>query len=195
MAIIQSATGVQQEVDLTPKASRIIEYKADGTVAQPINTGEYLSRLEIIPTTLTAAVSYFSMRNLGALRIYITKLETKVGFSGVAAATRGIYEIARFTTATPSGGVAIAPTKKNTVMATSTCDVRFSPAGLTVAGIVVESPWHLIGHTNQVTIDHTQDIEFDSPFILNPNEGLVIRSNTALVLGSYLIGSIRWNER
>lgn len=195
MAIIQSPTGVQQEVDSLPKASRIIEYKADGTPVQATNTGEYLSRLEIIPTTLTAGVSYFTMRNLGALKVYITKIEMKVGFSGVAAASRSTYEIARFTTATPSGGVAIVPTKKNTAMATSTCDVRFAPAGLTVTGVVVEAPWHLVGHTNQVTIDHSQDIEFDSPFILNPNEGLIIRSNTALVLGSYLIGSIRWNER
>lgn len=195
MAIIQNATGVQQEVDLISKASRATDYKIDGTLVHPINTGEYLSRIEIIPTTLLLGIPYFSIRNLGALRVFITKLEMKIGHSGVASATRSIYEIARYTSATPTGGTTILPTKKNTSMPTSTCDVRFAPAGLTAAGIILETAWHLLGHTNQLNIDQIQDIEFDSPFILNPNEGLVIRSNTAIILGSYIIGSVRWNER
>lgn len=197
MAIIQSPTGVQQEVDTLPKASRNILYKADGTAVNPIKN-DYMARIEVIPSTVLAATTFWTMRNLsgGTIKVYITKLEMKVGFSGVAAATRSIYEIVRFTTATPTGGSTLVAIKKDNAQAASVVtDIRFSAAGLTVTGAVFETPWHLIGHTNQVTIDHNQDISFDDGLVLGPGEGLAIRANTTLVAGSYLIGSIRWQER
>ncbi|HEY0092082.1 MAG TPA: hypothetical protein VGB43_06295 [Flavobacterium sp.] len=197
MAVIKGGTsGTDVEVDSTPKAIRVISYKVDGTPEDDNFTGSYIARLDITPTTVAVGTTYWTMKNTGIKTAYITKLEMKVGFSGTAAATKSVYEIARFSGTTPSGGATIAAIKKSNAMVTpSIGDIRVAAAGVTTTGITFEQPWHIIAHTNQLNIDHAQDIHFDVPLQLAPGEGLAIRASTILVAGSYLVGCIRWEEK
>jgi hypothetical protein len=188
-------------IDAVSNAARITQYKTDGSLLNKEYLGSYITRIEIIPTTLTAGTTYFTMRNLGSKRAFIRSIEFKIGFSGTAAASRTLYEIERFSSATPTGGTPLTATKvDNTYPASSITDIRFSPGGLTTAGVAFEISFHLIGNSNQLTADGFQDISFIkngeySQFVLAINEGLAIRANTAVVLGSYLVGSIYWDER
>lgn len=202
MAIIQSgAGGTTMTVDTTSNAARTTLYDSGGNAVYPNYDGSYMVRLEIIPTTLTAATTYFSLRNTGSKRVFLRKIEMKLGFSGTAALTRSLFEIERFSTATPTGGTTLTVLKKDTTDPTSSVgDARFAPGGLTTTSVVFDSPFHLVGVTNQVTVDHSQDIDFKGDgeggrFLLAVNEGICIRANTAIVLGAYLVGSIYWDER
>lgn len=202
MAIIQSGGSTDTlTVDATSKAARVTQYTTAGALTNPEYAGSYITRVEVIPTTLTAGTTYFTMRNLGTRRVFIRRMEFKLGFSGTAAASRSLYEIERFSAATPTGGTAITALKKdNTHPASSVTDIRFAPGGLTTTGVTFEAVLHLIGHTNQLTIDHSQDLSFigdgeAGKIVLAVNEGLCIRANTAIVAGSYLVGNITWDER
>lgn len=201
MAEIKSgATADKWTIDPTSKAGRVTLYRSDGTEVYPVYAS-YLVRIEVIPTTLTAATTYFTMRNLGTKRAFIRKIELKMGFSGTVAASRSLFEIERFSTATPTAGTALTALKKdNTYAASSVTDIRYAPGGLTTTSVVFEAPFHLTGITNQLTVDHSQDMEYVGDgeigkLVLAVNEGLCIRANTAIVLGAYLIGSITWDER
>lgn len=202
MAIIQSGASADNlTVDATSKAARVTLYDSAGNKTNPEYAGSYMTRIEVIPTTLTAATTYFAVRNLGARRVFIRCIELKLGFSGIVAASRSLYEFTRFSAATPTGGTALSALKKdNTMPATTLTDMRFAAGGLTVSGVVFESPLHLVGHTNQLSTDHAQNINFigdgeTGKFVIGVNEGFAIRANTAVVLGSYLIGSLIWDER
>jgi hypothetical protein len=199
--IKSGATADLWTVDATSKAGRATLYKADGSLYYNTYAGIYRARIEIIPTTLTLGTTYFAMRNLGTRRCYIRVIDISIGFSGTAALTRGIYEIDRFSAATPTGGTTQTALKtRNTWPASSMTDIRFAPGGLTTTGVTFEAPFHLIGHTNQVTVDRDDRIappSDDEDFWMEiaVNEGLCIRANTALVAGTYLTGSIVWAER
>ncbi len=198
MALIQGTSGNELEVDVTSKAARVILYKKDGTEGDPQVTGAYAARIEIVPSTLTSGTVYWAIRNNHAtLTVYLRKFELKLGFSGIAAATRSAYEMIRFSGATPTGGTALPPVKRRTTYANSLIDARFAPAGLTMTGTILDTSgaWHTVGHTNQLNVDHAQNIASENGFELLPGEGLAIRASGALVLGSYLVGSVRWEER
>lgn len=200
MALIKGGTsGVELEIDALPKAARGILYKADGTSLYPVNTGSYITRFEIVPTTLLTTTAYWHIRNLDSTKsMFIRSLDMKLGFSGTAAATRSLYELTRTGAATPTGGTNVTPTKMLTTMPASIAtDNRFAPGGLTMTSVTFGDPIHLFGNTNQLSADHEHALRFEreNPLILLPNEGLVIRANGAVVLGSYVIGSIRWDER
>jgi len=187
-------------IDPTSKAGRVTQYETDGQLINKEYAGCYRTPIEIVPTTLTLGTTYFTMRNLGTRRAWIVRLELKTGFSGTAAATRSLYEIERFSAATPTGGTALTAIKNdNTFSASSLTDIRFAPAGLTTTGVTFEQRWHMTGNTNQLNVDMGQDFtpaaDERQKFQLAVNEGLAIRANTAIVAGSYLIGSIQWCER
>lgn len=188
-------------IDSSSLAARVTQYKTDGTLFFQEYSGSYSAFIQIIPSTLTAGTTYWAMRNLGTQTVFIRRIELKMGFAGTVAASRSVYEIERFNTATPSGGTAITITKMNNNYPTSSVlDIRFAPGGLTTTGVVFESPFHQVAHTNQLNVDTAQDLDFvgngeHAEFVLAVNEGLAIRSTTAIVSGSYLVGSIFWDER
>lgn len=183
------------------KGAFVTLYRADGSAIYQQYAGIYRARIEVIPTTLTLGTTYFAMRNLGTRRAFIRVFDLSAGFSGTAALTRSIYELVRFSAATPTGGTAQTALKtRNTWPTSSVTDIRFAPGGLTTTGVTFEAPFHLIGHTNQVTVDRDDRLapppdDEDFWLELAVNEGFAIRANTAIVAGSYLTGSILWPER
>ena len=201
MAVIKSGVSTDQwTIDPVSKAGRVTLYDSSGKLVVKEYDASYMVRIEVIPTTLTAGTTYFAMRNVGGKRVFIRKIEMKLGFSGTATASRSLYEWERFSAATPTGGTALTALKKGSTFPNSSVgDIRFAPGGLTITGVVFEAPFHLVGNTNQLNNDQTQDISYvDGPdigrLVLAVGEGLCVRANTAIVAGSYLIGSITWDE-
>jgi hypothetical protein len=200
MAKIRSgATTDELTVDPTSKAARVTQYGALGTPVYGSYVGAYMTKIEIVPTTLNAGTTYFSMRNLGTKDIHIHRILLYSSFSGVNAATRSIFEIERFTTATPTAGTAQTAVKKATSFPTSNVtDIRFAPGGLTTTNVVFGDPFTLVNVTNQLSYQTAFQIEYpeeqDNRLILAANEGLCIRANTAIVAGAALLGSIDWDE-
>lgn len=199
--IKSGATADLLTVDATSKAGRVTSYRSDGVLLSREYTGVYRTRIEIIPTTVTLGTTYFAMRNLGARKVYLRRINVSVGFSGTAALTRGSYSFVRFGSATPTGGTAPVIIKTRNSWATSSVtDVRYAPGGLTTTSVVFEEPFHLVTHTNQVNNDREEAIEQDAEdedwtMELAVNEGFCIRAYTALVAGSYMTGSVVWAER
>jgi hypothetical protein len=203
MAVIKSGDSTDElTVDPTSKAARSTLYDSEGNPVFNPFLGSYSARIEIIPSTLTDGTTYWSMRNLGANRVFINRLLLKIGFSGTAAATRSLFNIGRFSVATPTAGTAITAVKKDNLHpATSVTDIRFAPGGLTTTGVTFEAPMHVLGPTNQLNDDHYMDLRFgdlssiSDKMILAIGEGLCIRAIGAVVAGSHLLGSIHWDER
>lgn len=198
--VIKSTSSTDElKVDATSNAARVTSYKTDGTSVYAPYIGAYCTKLEIIPTTLASGTTYFSMRNLGAKSVHIQRILMNTSFIGVAAGTRSIFEISRFSTATPSTGTTQAVIKKNNNYPTSNVtDIRFNAGGLTTTNVVFEAPLTLIGVTSQlsyqVTLDFQYPEEADKRFVLASGEGLCIRANTAIVSGAAILGQIDWDE-
>lgn len=200
MALIVGGTSqASLEVGATSKGAHTEVKRADGSDVVPVYLGVYTHRFEVVPTVLTAAATYWAMRNTGVVTAYIRRLVLKLGFSGTAAASRSLFELVRFYQGSYSGGTQITPVGAKRVAPTPAVnDGRFSPAGLTAAGILTEAPWLLVGVTNQLAADHVLDweaIDEQDCLLLAPGEGLALRANTAIVLGAYATGHISWGER
>ena len=215
MAIIQSPTGVQQEVDLNSKASRVTLYDASGIEIFGAPLGAFMAPVNIRQTAATVAGStVWAMRNGTGRTISIKRAKLIMGFDGTTVAlTTPRYSLNRFTLATPTTGTPIVPIKQRTSYAASTvADIRQVDTGLTVAGITFETealvlalPLQTIfgapttGYAAGPVANH--DIIFDpsgkrsESFELAPNEGLAIRLSTAAVIGLSLTGFVSWEER
>lgn len=152
-------------------------------------------------TTLTDGTTYFAMRNTGTRTAVINAINLTLLFGGTAAATVSSYGIARFSTATPTGGTAQTPVKKKNAMGTSTMgDIRSLGTGLTTTSVVFEGHAIRVGHANQLAMATAflEQISNDdeSPRLeLAPGEGLCIRANGTIVAGSRVLGSITWDEK
>lgn len=197
MAHIQSGAGVDvATVDPSSKALRVTLYNPDGATHDKEFTGNYSVPVEVIPTTLTDGTTYFSMRNLGTKDCWLHKIRVKLGFSGTAAASRSLFQLRRFSGATPTGGTALTPVKfDNTYPASSMTDIRYAPGGLTTTGCVFEQRFETVGVTNQLNNDQAAGIDFgDHKFLLAPGEGIAVSAYGAVVLGAWHIGQVSWDE-
>lgn len=187
------------KIDTTSQAGRVTGYKTDGSSVYASYVGAYMTKIEIIPTTLASGTTYFTARNMGAKDIHIQRFLLNTSFIGVAAASRSIFEIGRFSTATSTGGTAQTAIKKdNDYPVSNMTDIRFAPAGLTTTNVVFEAPIMLIAVTNQLSYQVTMNYEYqeeqDNRFILAPGEGFYIRANSAIVAGAAILGSFDWDE-
>lgn len=185
-------------IEPTSRAARTIPVYADGAPIQPKRDGNFFTRLEIIPTTLTAATMYWAMRNNGSKDVRIKAIDLALMFSGTAAASRSAYELVRFSGANPTGGTSVAAVKGDNVDDANSVvtDIRFAPAGLTAAGISFETnAIAVIGHINQLTANIVHHLDFDEDLVLAPGEGLALRSQTAIIAGSAVNGCVKWSER
>lgn len=199
MAQIQDPlTGGILAVELASKAARVLPVFGDGTPITKKKDGRYYARLDIVPTVITAGTAFFSMRNNSSTKnAELELVELLLSFIGTAALSRSIYELVRFSGANTTGGTAIAAVKSDNIADANAVvnDIRFAPAGLTVTGVVFEAnPLLLVSHANQLTVAPESRASFGAKIVLNPGEGLAIRSNGALVAGSGVHGFISWNE-
>lgn len=167
----------------------------------PTYLGQYILPIEVIPTTLVDGTTYWTMRNLGANRVFIRRIELNIGFTGTAAASRSLFRFERFSTATPTAGTALTVIKgSNTFGNSSVTDARFAPGGLTTTSVVFETAFDRVGINNQLSGDFSHITDFqqlgeENLFTLAVGEGIAIRAYGAVVLGSYITGKIRWSER
>ena len=80
--------------------------------------------------------------------------------------------------------------------AASIADVKWAAAGGTLTGATINADRQMqIGHANQLTANVAYDRSFvEAPIVLGQNEGLVLQSDGAVVVGSTVILSLRWTE-
>lgn len=185
-------------VELVSRAARVVQTHSDGSTVVKKLDGTYHTRLELVPSTLTAGTVYWSMRNNGSKKAVVRQLAALITFAGVAAATRSAYELVRFSGANMTGGTSVAAVKGSNVDDTNTAvtDIRFAPAGLTTSGVTFElNGIAILAHANQLGSQHDAILNFADTLVLEPGEGLAIRASTAIVAGSGIHGLVNWGER
>jgi len=183
-------------VDPISKAARMGLYNPDGSLVFPVFDGNYSLPIEVVPSTLTDATTYFAFRNTGAKNVHIHRIRVKLGFIGTEAGSGSRFSMHRFSAATPTGGTALTPTKFDSSFAASSVgDARYAPGGLTVAGVTFEEPFEFLGVSSNHGNDCASMIEFgEHKFILASNEGFAIKARGAIVSGAWIIGAISWDE-
>lgn len=198
MAIVTYGTdGVEISKVGTDGGSKTTLVNSGGKEIYKNFSGLYDLPIQIIPTTVTANTYYFTLRNTGATTFELLELEVQATFAGTAAATRSIFGMGRFSTATPTGGTAITAIKMDTVMPAITYDARFAPAGLTVTGVVAETNVSQMQIISQLTATYAGEIVNASiqEFTLAPGEGFYIRAETANVAGAAFVGVLLFGSR
>lgn len=198
MAIIQDGeSAVTLSIDAFTKAAKVLAVDVAGNPLNKVLAGAFVSSFEVVPATLVAGTTFFSLRNTGTRRAFITRLEFNSSFSGTAAASRSVFNLTRFQGATPSGGTQTPALKRDTTLDANphVGDIRFAPAGLTVTGVTFDAaPLHKIAVANQLTVGISGDMELAVPIVLNPGEGISIRAESAIVAGAALFGAVFWSE-
>lgn len=208
MAVIKSGSSSNQlDIDSTSKAARVTLYDSLGNELSLPSTNKYGvsgATTAVTAASLATNTSLMSLRfNIGVpLKMYITSFKLLITPStlGTSALVPGVIGIQRFMTATPTGGLARTPYKKDTsFIADNVLDVRDSNAALTVTSVVFGD---VVGLT-QVPI-FTQGAPFlinffndNSPLILNAGDGIVLRTQSVMPATqtwkySY---NIEWYER
>ncbi len=199
--IAAPATEAKQDTSITALAA--IHAKLGAILAVNPVTKEattYLAGIAVIPTGLTTGLNYFWIRNTDPTKkIKIHKIEIIMTFTGTAAATRSIYALKKFTGATATvGTVTLGATPAQTGAPASIADIKWAAAGGTLTGATVTpvgTNLIQIGHANQLTANLVYDRNLsDAPLVLSQNEGLVLQSDGAVVLGTTVIIGLRWSE-
>lgn len=206
MALIQSgATADLLTVDPTSKAARVTLYDNAGNEVLKPPTGAYVLPVSVTQSAATAANStVWAMRYVtGSLTAKIRRIRLAVGFNGTAAAATSVaYHLCRFSTATPTGGTAIGVIKKrNSYAGSVVTDARFLDTGLTVAGVVFETPFaqmsipvSVTGVINPWEVDFVDVGDRFDEFALVAGEGLAIRLDVVAVAGQIISGYVEWDE-
>lgn len=165
----------------------------------------YGANIEIVPLTLTAGTTYWTMYNGGSSPVKIYSIFLMGDFIGTAAASRSVFGICRFSAAVPTGGTALNIINIDTTFANSLIsDIRSGNGGLITTSVVFESYFYFFSFRNSISIAPTVHLNFevmDFPFnrnynvlTLNNGEGLAIRARSTIVAGAGLFGSIFWQD-
>jgi hypothetical protein len=154
-------------------------------------------------TTLMAA----RFAAASARKAFINKFQIQLVTAtlGTAALVHGSLGLQKFTTATPTGGTARTPTRKNSSEGSTTdmTDVRDSNAALTVTSVVfVDVPIHFINPAsgvigNMVILEWRFDQSYNQPLVLQPGEGICLRSQIVMPATHTWMYSytLDWSER
>lgn len=203
MALIRSgATSDELTVDPTSKAARVTLYDSTGTKLFHEGADRYILRIpRMTGGTPAAGSTILAFRNLGAKKVRIRKIGICSSFAGTAAATTQSYQLARFATATPTGGTALTVVKKrSSAAATTVTDARFGGAtqtALTVTGVVFETPFAHVLCPRQNGYAMWADFDFinkEEAFEIDVNEGFAIQIELVAVAGDSISGFIEWDE-
>lgn len=202
MAIIQSGAGTDTlTIDPTSKAARVTLYNSLGEEVGEPALGRYIAPINIVQTAATASGScVWAIRNAATTtKVELTKIRGSLSFAGTAAAGTTIgYSVARFSGATPTGGVVITLIKKLSTNPNSiVADARVLNTGLTVTGITFEDPFAVAMVAASVTgTDRFINFEMNEneEFILGSGEGLAIRLAANAIIGLSFTGWAEWHE-
>ncbi len=165
-------------------------------------TPSYAAAFDVTPSTLTDGTTYWAMHNpaTSGISIHIRRIETQQGYNGGNSTTRSTYRFARYAGAAPTGGTAVPVAKKESNAADSIAVLSTAPAGVTVTGTISEaSSFHRFTLTNNPAAFSSQTVDFGTRLAaaikLLPGEGLVIRATGPITTGSFICGSLGWQER
>jgi hypothetical protein len=180
-----------QSVSLVDTAGVDVNQAYDASYAIPI---------DVSVTTVTTGTVYYQLKNSGAKRMMIRKIEMTLGFAGTAAASVSMFGIRRASGSNTPGGTALSAIKKATSMAASGGAGAFNASGLTITGLSQEQDFCRISIQNQLTaaksidLDYTQSGE-TSRLVLASGESLLIAAQGACVAKAFMTGQITWDER
>jgi hypothetical protein len=176
---------------LAAGASRIGRVVLDG-----MPETEYSLALNITAATLTDGTSYFTLKNTGTNVMRLHSLLMLLSFTGTPAATRSLYSLQRFTGATPTGGTAVTPAKRDSSNATAAgVDARHNSGnGVTTTGVTFGDVLLLSGHASSAADVVINPALENAPLILRPSEGLAVRANGAVISGSIITLNLAWRE-
>lgn len=166
--------------------------------------------LDVAVGRITGAITtgkIFTMRNNTTRPMYIRRIALMAAFDGTAAATTQIYQLMRFTTATPSGGTSVSlpggAIKKDSSKGNSTLlaanYINSGTSPLTVTSVIFESAFASLNCQRQVGANQMLFMDwYNTPpgdiFILGVSEGLAINIVNTAVVGDSLSGTIEWDE-
>jgi len=187
--LIGAVSGVESEVD-----SNRNQMISAGLPAHPAAGGFYIATggpAGIVAAGLATDVSLMAMRFAPAStrKAYIDKFELILGIAtvGLSGGVGGVIGLQRFSGATPTGGVARIPSEMNDPLTTLTdmTSIQDSAAALGVVSVVfgTEVAWFrqnisTVGSVSIFTFEPTAGAGY--PLVLQPGDGLVLRTRVAL---------------
>jgi hypothetical protein len=163
----------------------------------------------VVAAALAANTTLMSARFAAASsrKAYINKFQIQLVTAtlGTAALVNGSLGLQKFTTATPTGGTARTPTRKNASegSVSDMTDVRDSNAALTVTSVVfTDIPLVFINPAsgviaNLVTLEWRFDLPFNQPLVLQAGDGICLRSQIVMPATHTWMYSytMDWSER
>lgn len=202
MAVIESGDNANALSIDASKAARVALYDSEGN---EVNKVRDFYMTQVSTTRITAALAansaVWSLKNGATRRMRVKKVRLSAAFDGTAAATTQLFTLIKTTSGTTTGGVlnTTIPSKKSTSQANSSVEeIRFgAAAALGEVGVTVENAkMASFGVSRSVT---GQTVNFDligseEEFWLEPNEGLLIKTEVATVIGDSIMGAIHWEE-
>lgn len=197
MALIKSGdSNALLKVETQSLAARVLSVFSDGSPARVKPTGAYSLPLVLFPTIITTGAVIFAMQNTGSKKVKVNRINLTMNFIGTATTTRSVFEFVKFTGTAPTGGVDMPIGKRDSQDPTPSVGIaRNIPAGAVLTGTSFESTaLHTLSMPNQIVFNTYHDLQLDNPIVLNPNEGLAIRLNGAIVAGAGLTGGLFWYE-
>lgn len=167
-----------------PIATVLLYYCAPVHISQSANTA--------------AGNTVWAMRNplASPLSLLIERISLKTSFHLATPLfpALGMYELARFSAATPTNGNAITVIKSCNLAAASAAAVSQKDTGLTMTNVVMEAPFaHIPVASSQ---GYASEYEKNRVcFQLQPGEGFAINLTNQAVMGQSIVGEICWSLR
>jgi len=207
LSIVSGATTDQLTVT-TKKAALVTAREPDyGAAGGGFVVGGTTSA--VVAAALAANTTLMAARFAAASsrKAYINKFQIQLATAtlGTAALVHGTLGLQKFTTATPTGGTARTPTRKNSSEGSTTdmTDVRDLNSALTVTSVVFTDIVALFLNPasgaigNLVTLEWRFDGTFNQPLVLQAGEGICLRSQVVMPathtwMYSYVLD---WSER
>lgn len=162
----------------------------------------YVAEIEVIPSTLTSGTTYWAMRFVsGTGKVRVRRIYFNATFAGAAANTRSVFEVERFSAATPTAGNAITAVPLagiGSIAPTLVTDIRQANGGLTTTSVVFEAPFCNAPMTSQpaagAQLFDYNPLDRDDYVELLSGDGLCVRANGAIITASGIHGRVLFEE-
>lgn len=213
MSHVESGTnsGALWAIDALSLAGRVTEYDTSGNELNPSVQGIYMLPISV---RFSAALAVSGVPAIWAMRVdasasvnvYLRKIFLRSSFDGTEVASSLELQLIRFTAATPTAGTSLTPIPIDaTYPASVVSDARVSTGAalLTTTSVTVDTNGYFAAQQQARRNDSNceLDIEYYSPndpwglMKMTAGDGVLIRINTATVIGDTLGGYILWEER
>lgn len=207
--LIGTTSGIELDVETTPKAAKTILYDAAGNALQPnaVYSGLVPVKVRQTATTAAAAVVWGLYNSSSTKIVHVRRLWLEMFFDGTSAATSMEYEMGRMTGITTfSGGTLVTPMHKlSSQSGAQVSAARVLDTGLTTTGGTFQAQGWL-GRAGRITVTATlvppvnlypvidTALGIGIPVELVQNEALVFRQLVTSVIGDRLQGYVDFAE-